>query len=281
MEEIKGWICLDIDGTVTSDPHRIPDSVICYFLSLHQKGWRFVFITGRTFTFAHKVLSSIPFSYYFAVQNGTDVFLMPERKLLYQRYLNFDIIEHLNNLYGDMKEDYLIYSGWQKGDFCYYRPKRFSSDMMKHLELMMGLVEEPWQALTSFDSLKRSSFPLIKCLGSQEHMKEIDGFMKDISQVNSCFIKDPLSSEGYYINLITAKGASKGDVVSFMRTLARPDHLFIGAGDDRNDISLLKAVDRAIAMENGPEDLKALAHIIAPPAEVNGIIKALEEALTS
>ena len=279
MEKTKGWICLDIDGTITSDPHSVPDAVIRYFSSLYDKGWRFVFITGRTLAFANATLSCIPFPFLFSVQNGADLLQMPGKKLIKQCYLSSSVIKKLDEIYEGREEDYIIYSGWEAGDFCYYRPHRFSEWMTNYLELMMTLVEEPWQALHSFGPLRDKSFPLIKCLGTKEHMQEVEKYLQEIPEINVTCIKDPMSKEGYYLNLITDKKASKGNALTYIRTLAAPGVPFIAGGDDRNDISLLEAANIAIAMQTAPEDVLKHADIIAPPASEMGIIAALEEAI--
>lgn len=279
MQSRKGWICLDIDGTITCDAHTMPEEVSHFFASLYKSGWQFVFITGRTFSFANAVLQSLPFPYYFAVQNGADIFLMPEKKLLAQHYISSSVMKHLDELYQGKLEDYIVYSGWQKGDFCYFRPQRFSSSMMDHLKVLMTLVQEPWQQLTSFAPLAGQSFPLIKCMGSREHMMEIEQYLKSYSSVSSSAIKDPLSLSGSYINLVTAKEATKGSVVRYLKGLSLPSQVFIAAGDDRNDISLLHEADISIAMSGAPEDLLSLADIIAPSASQLGIIYGLKEAM--
>ena len=53
----------------------------------------------------------------------------------------------------------------------------------------------------------------------------------------------------------------------------------ITAGDDNNDLSLLKEGDIGIAMDGSPEALQNLADIIAPPSDRLGIIQGLQEAI--
>ena len=279
MENSKGWICLDIDGTITHGPHSIPDAVIEYLLSLYNAGWQFAFITGRAFTFAMSALQKIPFPYVFAVQNGADILKMPQKTPLKQSYLSAKLIQHLDKIYDQMQEDYLIYSGWEGGDFCYFRPHKFSEKLSEHLGVLMKLVEEPWRPLTSFDELKDLSFPLIKCLGSKEHMQSLAKKLSELSQINVSCIKDPLSQGDIYLNLITDIEASKGAVIDFLRSSCSYPLTFIAAGDDRNDISLLERADIAIAMKGAPDELISLADIIAEPAKDHGIINALQTAI--
>jgi hydroxymethylpyrimidine pyrophosphatase-like HAD family hydrolase len=78
-------------------------------------------------------------------------------------------------------------------------------------------------------------------------------------------ISSKLSSKGQSLNQAIAKFGKRGTVIA--------------AGDDENDISLLKAADIRIAMAHAQESLTSIAHIIAPPTQENGIITALQSAL--
>ena len=55
--------------------------------------------------------------------------------------------------------------------------------------------------------------------------------------------------------------------------------LMAAAGDGYNDLPLLKACGLRIAMEDAPEELKAIAHYVAPSAEDDGLAVAIEEFL--
>ena len=51
------------------------------------------------------------------------------------------------------------------------------------------------------------------------------------------------------------------------------------AGDSYNDLPLLQACGLRIAMWDAPEELKAIAHYLAPPAEEDGMVVAIAEFL--
>jgi HAD superfamily hydrolase (TIGR01484 family) len=275
----KGWICLDIDGTITSDPHAIPQQVLDYLESLYKEGWHFLFTTGRTFTFGQKILSTVAFPYLFSVQNGADVLQMPEKKLVHRSYLPADATEQLHRIYQGAPEDYIVYSGCDLGDFCYYSSFHFSVSMKEHLSILMSLVNEPWKDIDSLLALQGERFPLIKCLGTKEQMQYVCNRVLTDTDFNVSIIKDPLSKTGGYNALITSNSASKGAVIAWLRSKEETDLIFIGAGDDGNDLSLLEQVDVSIAMETGPEELRAYADIIAPSATNLGIIQGLQQAI--
>ncbi len=275
---MKGCICLDIDGTITADPYTIPEKVVTFLRRLYLDGWQFLFVTGRTFTFAAKTLCEIDFPYFFAVQNGADLLLMPEVKCLSQEYLLAEVIPKIEEVEKNFREGFLIYAGWQKGDFCYYNPSAFSSDMLGHIEKIRALSSAPWKEQNVFEFSLEDSFPLLKSLGTKEDMFLLNQKLKKMTDIEATFIKDPLGHD-VYLNLITAPKATKGDIVRKVRSYFPSGAVFIGAGDDYNDISLLKEVDIAIAMETSPKELLALGDIIARSARQEGIFEALLEAV--
>lgn len=272
---LKGCICLDIDGTLTADPYSIPQKVWECLEALYAKGWHILFSTGRPYSFAEKLFIGAKFPFLLSVQNGADLLQMPEKKLLFQDHLSALFIPKLEELYAGIKEDFLIYAGFAKGDFCYYRPGRFSLKMLEHLEVVKSVVQEPWKAQEEFAFESSDSFPLIKSLGSKKQMEDLAQKLLAFPEVHASCICDPLSKKEVYLNLITTSTATKGEVVKKVRSMLPPNAFFIGAGDDRNDIPMLKEVDFAIVMENAPEELFPLADLLAKPAKEYGIIEAL------
>ncbi len=276
--DTKGCICLDIDGTLTADPYSIPKEVVSYLQKLSLHGWTFVFVTGRTFSFASRILDFLDFPFFFGVQNGADLLWMPKKTLVSRSYLSGEFIERLEKKYEVWEEDCIVYAGYELGDFCYYRPKCFSDQMREHLEVVMALSPEPWQEVESFDFLIDRKFPLVKCFGDMRLMQQIYSELKEDPTIHISYIRDPLSKKDVYINLITSKTASKGHVLQEIRKKL-PDRVpFIAAGDDRNDVSMLQAADIAIVMETAPKEMLTLGHIQAKSAERLGIIEALEKA---
>lgn len=273
-----GTIALDIDGTITDKTHMIPDGVASYFKTLSDKGWQFLFVTGRMFSFAMTTLTKLDFPYYLAVQNGADLLKMPDKKRVGRSYLTIDVVHFLDDLYQGQKEDFLVYAGYEKGDFCYYRPKRFSQKMLTYFDELKRLCFEPWRELDSFDIHEQSTFPLIKCIGGKETLEVFDQKLLAIEGIKTSIIRDPIDPS-YYLILITHKDANKGTAVKkLMQEFSLPSPVITG-GDDNNDIPLLKVGDVKIAMDGAPEALLNLADVIAPPADRSGIIPAIEEAI--
>lgn len=279
MTEHRGWLALDIDGTLTDQTHVVPKEVVTYLKELHAKGWEVFIITGRTLSFASKALKLFDFPFYLAVQNGADVLYTPHQELVIRHYLSAPIIPFLESLCSTFAEDFLIYAGWEKGDFCYYRPHLFSPKIQAHIEMMKQLSVEPWQAVESFAFADHLRFPLIKYLGNKEEMTLLYESLKEDERLSITLIRDPLA-EGMYLNLITHPEATKGHALkNVIRQVGKAGKV-IAAGDDLNDISMLRAADVKIVMHSAPLEMHALADIIAKPSYQYGIIEALQKALS-
>lgn len=273
----KGWIALDIDGTITDHIDTVPIEVVAYLKGLAAQGWKLIFLTGRTFSFGQKALKNFDFPYFFAMQNGADILQMPERTLISRAYLKGDVISVLEGAYAGEKEDFLLYAGYEKGDFCYYRPLRFSPAYLVFLEKMKTLCPEPWKAVNSFNFDKEAAFPLIKCLGTREEMDRIHQLLSAIPHLYVTLIRDSIWKD-LYLNLVTHPLATKG--LALQRTIAAAGLRgpVIAAGDDLNDLTMLECADFSIAMETAPAQLLTKADLVAPSAAKLGIIAALKHA---
>ncbi|HEV8052405.1 MAG TPA: HAD-IIB family hydrolase, partial [Parachlamydiaceae bacterium] len=169
---MRGTIALDIDGTLTDGAH-LPPNVIEYLKSLADNGWRLVFITGRTFRSGYETLKSMPFTYYFAVQNGAIILEMPSQRILSKKYLDRSIFAEMNSICRDEPSDFVIYGGYENKDHCYYLPKNFSNDLLGYLHRRVESYNEIWHPLESYDEIILDAFPSIKCFGLYHSAKAL------------------------------------------------------------------------------------------------------------
>ena len=271
---MKGLIAFDIDGTLTHRLDWIDPKVVHFLKELVEEGWQIAFLTGRIFMFAERILKYFDFPYTVAVQNGADILDMPSKKLLQKNYFSCEILPDIEQAYQGQKEDFIIYAGIEKGDFCYYRPERFSKKVLEYLRMLESLSDK-WHS-SNFIFEKGTCFPLIKSFGEKNAMQNLYEQLKENQAIEVSIIRDPIDPK-LYLNLITDRNASKGHTLQFLREYFKSP-LVIAAGDDHNDLKMLKQADIAIAIETAPEEVLKLADITAKPAEKLGIIAAVKEA---
>lgn len=276
---MKGIIASDIDGTLTDKSHVIPFEVARYLEKLHQEGWVICLITGRMFAFAKESLIHLKFPYFLALQNGAEILSMPDKEILFQNFLTKeDLIEIERISEKEGEEDFIVYSGYERGDFCYYRRSRFSLSMLTYLERLKATTQEVWQEIEVMEEITQESFPLIKYLGTKRQLKKIEERLKKLDRFSLSVLVDTLD-KSLYILLITAKVANKGKAIRFLMNKMGWQGPLIAAGDQSNDIPLFLEADHTIAMEDGDEELKQHADIIANPGAEMGIISALEKVI--
>lgn len=270
---MKGLIAFDIDGTLTHRLDWIDPKVVHFLKELVEEGWQVAFLTGRIFSFAWKILKHFSFPYIVAVQNGADIIEMPNKKILKQNYLSSTILPEIEQAYLGQVEDFIIYAGIEQGDFCYYRPERFSKKVLDYLQILENLSTK-WHT-SDFIFEKGTRFPLIKSFGEKETMLKLYEQLKGHRSLEVSMIRDPVDPS-LFLNLITDHRASKG---SSLRFLKEKSPFVIAAGDDHNDLKMLQEADVAIAIETAPQELLAVADILAKPAAKLGIIEAVKEAI--
>jgi len=278
IKNAKGLIALDIDGTITTDMRPIPSYVVQYLTELNQQGWLFVFITGRTFDFGFSVLKELPFSYFYAVQNGAILLSMPNRIILNKKYLNVSVIPPMAKICQNAPTDFVIYAGYEFNNQCFYRKNHFSDELLKYLAERCKAYGEEWVSIESFDQLPMKEFPSMKCFGKLEQAQYVAQAIENELALHVPIIKDPFSNE-YYVVQATHSEVSKGYALKDLVTRLGYQGNIIAAGDDLNDISMFDEAHIKIAMENAPEELKARATIIAPPASLAGIVEGLKQAI--
>jgi HAD superfamily hydrolase (TIGR01484 family) len=274
----KGTIALDIDGTITDATHKLPDEVALFFLSLYKEGWQFIFMTGREFVYAMDALSKLDFPFYLAVQNGADLIKMPEHEHLASFYLDAEIVTEVEKFFEGKKGDFLLYAGYEKGDFCYYRPHRFPPEMKEYLQSMQRRSALPWKAVEHFTIRSQNSFSMIKAIGYEHDFLDIEAkFLVDHS-AHCVTIRDPKTDHYYYLLITHCKASKREALHYFLSKHSMPKPLIV-AGDDYNDREALELGDVRVVMETAPSSLKKLADIIAPSSAQKGIINGVNAAL--
>ena len=277
---MKGWIALDIDGTITVDKFLIPPPVVSYLESLQEMGWKIVLVTGRPLAYTEEALKPFGFPFFLICQNGSVAFQMPKSSFLFKNYLAPDLIQEVEKAFHGLTGDLLVYAGFERGDVCFYRPEFFNKKDCEYIKDLKTRQKEKWVEVKNFDASTVGFVPLIKCFGPKEKMSIISNRLLSHDVFEIAQIKDP-QYEGTEILLITAKGVTKGSSLERLLEEKGKDGIVIAAGDDLNDVSLFQVADRKIAMPHAPKILLEMANPIAPPTEKMGIIQALQEEISN
>lgn len=274
----KGIIALDIDGTITSEAHTIDYKVIDYLKLLNMENWLIVFITGRPFSWAWSVLSRFPFPYFFAVQNGATLLEMPGRIVRNRRLLDFTLLPTMESICKNERTDFVIYTGYDNGDQCYFRPHRLSDSLKNYLKKRSECLQEKWIPVDDYDHLPITNFASLKCFAKEEQARRLVQIIECECGLHVPLNRDPFDSD-YYVIQATHPDATKGCTLNYLKQMTGISYPIIAAGDDGNDLSMLMEADIKVVMATAPDEILKVANIIAPPASSNGIIEGLQHAI--
>ena len=269
---MKGIIALDIDGTTAKKGDPIPDKTLDYLEKLGKSGWKICFITGRPYSYALHAISPIEFDIALAVQNGADILHYPSRKSLHRYYISSkDVMEIVAPFYAGEENHFLVYSGYETGDFCYYDRDHFSPKMQHYLDQLSQVSDSEWEPLKNV----QEEVPLVKCFGDRPFLEKI---AQACSEYSTSIIHDTIDPKKSIL-LITAQDANKGAALDHLVDLEGVEGMKIVAGDDYNDIPMLQKADKAIVIKSAPEPVKQYAHVIGDLPENCGLVEAIKEVI--
>jgi len=276
---MKGTLALDIDGTVTTSHRTIPQEIIDCLEQHAKNGWDIVFVTGRPFFHCVHIFQRLEFPFYIAPQNGAALVAMPDRLVVKKRYLNQDIIPKMEEICSSEETDFVVYSGLENHDCVFFRPGGFSAEMREYLGRRTRQFGEDWQGIGCFSRLDLPEFASVKCFAKEAQAQRLAKKMEEQLSLQAPIITDPFDSD-YRVIQGTHPDVNKGQAVRDLLELRGSQALpIIAAGDDNNDVTLLKAATVRIVMETAPESVRELADITAETAAHLGLIPALEEAV--
>ncbi len=98
------------------------------------------------------------------------------------------------------------------------------------------------------------------------------------ANLNLHVVKASLPYNGLWAVDFTRVGANKATAVrEVARMLGTKPEMMIAVGDSYNDLVLLEACGLRIAMGHAPDELRAIAHHVAPTVDEDGLAVAIEE----
>lgn len=241
-------VALDVDGTLLTDEHALPEHVKKAVRECAEQGAEIVLCTGRGPIGAFPVLEELGLNGTLITHNGAATVEFADRSILFQ----FDIASEL-------LEPYLNY--------C--REKRIHFDLNTAFDM---LVEGMTEAATEMYARHKASPTLMEGGGIPPEgllklsiygaKEEIDAVQADWERSGPLLPLQLIRSGDFFID-IQHPGASKGGA---LRRLAEergiPSERIIAIGNYYNDISMLEFAGLGIAMGNSPDGVKERANVV-------------------
>lgn len=243
-------VFLDVDGTtVLHGMDSIPSArVIRAIEKTERAGVRVALATSRPPKAVVRVLSAVRISGHCVLSSGAEIY-DPIKRTVVRRLLFPDhAVERIAAAAGEVREKLMVYDG--ESEYIYDGKKTDS---------IVGMF---------FPEISHTSL-----LAISKHIRDVEGItlhrMEAWNPTYEC------------LDIVNERASKKHGVEHVTKSLGiRPEDV-IGIGDGHNDLPLLEACGLKIAMGNAVPELKALANVVAPSVEEDGVAWALEKFLFS
>lgn len=271
----KILLSLDLDGTIAMNREPLSDKMCTFLEGAHAKGCTLLFATGRTVSWSLETLSVLSFPFFLAPYNGACTISCPDQKVMRSAFLSLKDLEPLAPFIE--RHGAVIYEGGGQ-ERIFYTPAAYSEEMRTHLEFRKTKQHEMWQEIDSLENLPELLFASVRFFHfGEDEAEELSSSIQENTSLCAPIMKDVFNA-GVCIVQVTAEGASKGQALQALRR-EHPSLMTLAAGDDMNDLDMLRAADFGVAMPKAPLRVREMAHSIAPSFGEDPVIEPLQRAM--
>ena len=270
-------IAFDLDGTLLDNDKHIPEENL---LALHEAAERGVILapaTGRILRGIPSELRELPFLRYYILSNGAAVYDAAEERTLYRDISldltleTMDFLDTLPVLYDCYQNDV----GWMSQETFEKAPPYFI-----HEPHMMGMIEKLRVRVPDLKkTLREHNEPVqkISIFFRPEDNERRLWYLRHFSELFPELLASSSISNNIELNSVRA-GKGNG-LLALCKALDIAPEDSMSFGDESNDLSMLRAAGRGVAMGNASKDVKAAADAVCETNTESGVAKEIRRVL--
>ena len=267
-------IALDLDGTLLNSNKELTDrNYKALERASREFGIEIVPCTGRFYSAVPQVIKDLPFVHYAITSNGAQVEDVREHTVLYKAGIPWNEALEIFDFYDTfecLRDCTMDDNGWIDESSVPLIEEFLPNE---HYIRLYHECRTPVPDLREFvrerkeDILKTQIFVKDREL-QEELLRSMPGMFPD-TMVSSSVINN------VEINHVNAQ---KGKAIWFLADLIGCDRSATMAfGDGLNDVGMIRDAGTGVCMENGCEESKAVADIIAPSCDEDGVAYIVEK----
>lgn len=266
MQAGKVLYVSDLDGTLLDNDAELSARSRALLCDMLDKGLDFTVATARSFSSVAQILAGLPLRLPVIEFNGAFLSHMDTGHHEIVNSIEHDIADSLYDLIAEFGETAIISTHTASGDRVYY--SEIPNDgMMWYVEDRLAKGDTRWIRLGQLQDALRNQVVCFTVVGRLESMVELESSLNAIHDRSiETYLFESMYSPGWHWLTVHDWRATKDRAVSSLRQrYGLLDHELVVFGDGANDIKMFKAADRAIAVSNASDDVKACASAIIGP----------------
>ncbi|MCL2079502.1 MAG: Cof-type HAD-IIB family hydrolase [Oscillospiraceae bacterium] len=261
-------IASDMDGTLVNSKSELTERTKQAIRDTVSSGVLFVTATGRPLCNIEIVNSLFDEDMPFIIFNGSAAYMGKSKKPLFEKYLEFELAVQAFEFGQKLGVTQIIWTG----------PRLWTNRICGESEQYRAFSTTPTLgAVTNLEHIKDEVTGISKVLWIADP-KLIKEYQKNMSK----HFKSSLncySSMPHFLEFVS-RDASKGTALLQIGSLFGIDKSeMIAVGDSYNDISMLECAGFSVAMNNAPDDIKAICDYVTSSNDDDGVAAVIEKFL--
>ena len=267
-------IALDLDDTLLNDNRKIDEETVLALRECANRGIYIVLCSGRAeeaiLPFVRRLeIAGKETGRYLIAINGCSIFDLHERKQIYCRKVDSDILLRTNQI----AENWGLRTEVYTPDTIFYREET------KWTKLDVDLCGLKGQVVEDYDSFLKTPFTKMLVPGEPELLQKLQTELrKEFGERAVIFVSKP-----YFLEILPP-ACGKGEAVDWLANhiseKTGKQILTMGFGDSMNDESLIRMCGYGVAMCNGLDAIKNIADFVTQyDNNHDGVGRFLQEAV--
>lgn len=262
----------DLDGTLLRSDKSISDESAGLINQLTENGVLFTFATARSFSSASPLLKKLRLECPAVTFNGVFVVDPRDGRHIVENVFPAVSLELAVRYFNENDLAPLVYSYIDGRERVSYLEDRLE-DVYGYVSTRQG--DERLRPVMSREELFQGKVFYFTLLNPQTDIGELDEVFSRENGFAVTFMPDTYNKNELWYEIFS-RNASKASALLQVLELTHADRL-VCFGDNNNDISMIRAADTGIAVENACDELKAEADIVIGPNETGSVAKYIAE----
>jgi len=259
-------IATDMDGTLVNSKSELTQRTREAIINTVNAGVLFVTATGRPFCNIWNVNNLLDKDMPFIVFNGSAAYMGKSEKLLFEKFLDFELAVEAFKLGQDFGLAQIVWAGatlWANricDETAHYRDFSTISEM--------GVAENLESIIDKVPGISKVLWIADPAVIAEKQREMTRHFGERLN----CYSSLPQFME------FVSRDASKGSALAEIGRLFGIDKSeMIAVGDAYNDVSMLEYAGFSVAMENAPDDIKAICDYVTLSNNDDGVADVIEK----
>ena len=278
-------IAIDIDGTLLNSKSELTEKTRNILKEASDRGIYIVLTSGRLTNSIKKFCDEIGADKYLIAENGASIINLQNNELEYSKYISKEIVNKVLDICDKNNIYYMVYTN-----------KELIVKSIKHMTMFFykqnynpnARINTIVAGRDYIDAVTDNFTKLMICDEDRSIYNNIISKLREISEIDVSPVPH-ISTKRLEINGekttieysyadICLKGANKWNAIKELAfKLGIEEEEIIAIGDNINDLKMIENAGLGVAMENGSPHVKALADVIAPSNNDDGVAYIVEK----